>query len=447
MKSFDILFIGSGQGAWNAALPLSKAGKKVAIIERDKILGVCTNYGCNPKIILDGPIKLMEDAELLQTAGLSSEFKLDWGKLMEHKNNILTPLPDMMEANLKKSGVDIIRGEAKFVDSRTVEVNGEQYTSETFVIAAGQRPIPLGIPGEELAITSNEFLYLTELPKQIVLIGAGYVSMEIASIARTAGSDVHIIQATDSILSGFYQDYSNKLIEKVKQDGVQFHFNEKVSSIEQQGNQLQITTENGLTLSTELVINATGRKPNTDLLNLEAAGVEYNKKGVIVNEFLQTSQPHIYATGDVLDKTQPRLTPTAVFEAKYLANYLLGVSTDAIAYPPIATIAFTTPRIAQVGISVEDAKQSSEYSIVPIELGKQWDFAGRGETEAHLTLIYNSEKKLVGAAAYTQEALEVINSLTPVITLGLTAADAAKLIYAFPSFETMIPNYLQQAQQ
>ncbi len=444
MTAFDILFIGSGQGAWNAALPLSMSGKKVAIIERDKILGVCTNYGCNPKIILDGPIKLMEDAELLEAAGLQSEFKLDWGKLMAHKNKILDELPKTMEANLKKADVEIIRGEARFTDAHTVEVDGTSYTAETIVIAAGQRPAELHIPGEELLKTSNEFLYLPELPEEIVLIGAGYVAMELASIAARAGSRVHIVQVSDRVLNGFHQPYARQLTEKMKQDGIQFHFNEKVTAVQQAGAELQLQTESGLTLNAGLIVNATGRIPNVEPLQLEAAGVTYNKKGIEVNEYLQTSQSHIYATGDIIDKTQPRLTPTAVFEAKYVAGKLLGKTNEPIQYPPIATIAFTAPRIAQVGVTAEEAeKHSDQYSVKPIELGKQWDFAGRGETSAHLTLIYDKDNKLVGATGYSQEALEIINSLTPFITLGLTAADAEKLVYAFPSFETMIPRYFQ----
>ncbi len=444
MTAFDILFIGSGQGAWNAALPLSMSGKKVAIIERDKILGVCTNYGCNPKIILDGPIKLMEDAELLETAGLQSEFKLDWGKLMEHKNKILGELPKTMEANLKKAGIEIIRGEARFTDEHTVEVAGTSYTAETIVIATGQRPAELNIPGEELLITSNEFLYLPELPEDIVLIGAGYVAMELASIASRAGSRVHIVQVSDRVLNGFHQPYARQLTEKMKQDGIQFHFNEKVTAVQQAGSGLELQTESGLKLQAGLIVNATGRIPNVEPLQLEAAGVTYNKRGIEVNEYLQTSTSHIYATGDILDKKQPRLTPTAVFEAKYLAGKLLGKVNEPIQYPPIATIAFTAPRIAQVGITVEEAEaHGDQYKVQPMELGKQWDFAGRGEANAHLTLIHDADNKLVGATAYSQEALEIINSLTPFITLGLTAEDAAKIVYAFPSFETMIPRYFQ----
>ncbi|WP_322906021.1 NAD(P)/FAD-dependent oxidoreductase [Paenibacillus campi] len=444
MTTFDILFIGSGQGAWNAALPLSMSGKKVGMIERDKILGVCTNYGCNPKIILDGPIKLMEDAELLQAAGLHSEFKLDWGKLMAHKNKILDELPKTMEQNLKKAGVDIIRGEAHFTDAHTVEVDGTAYTADTIVIAAGQRPAELNIPGAELVKTSNEFLYLPQLPQEIILIGAGYVAMEIASIAARAGSRVHIVQVSDRVLNGFHQPYARQLVEKMQQDGIQFHFNEKVTTVLQIGSELQLQTESGLSLHADLIVNATGRIPNVEPLQLEAAGVNYTTRGIEVNEYLQTSQPHIYATGDILDKTAPRLTPTAVFEAKYVAGKLLGQIEEPIQYPPIATIAFTAPRIAQVGVTAEQAEQhSDEYTVKPIELGKQWDFAGRGEMNAHLTLIHDQQNKLVGATCYSQEALEIVNSLTPFITLGLTAADAAKLVYAFPSFETMIPRYVQ----
>lgn len=445
MKNVDVLFIGSGQGAWNAAMPLSQNGKKVIIIERNKIAGVCTNYGCNPKIILDGPVKVMEDAQAFDGIGMKSEMKINWPELMAHKNKILDALPVMLEENFEKAGIEVIKGEASFVNEKTVTVNGEEYTADQIVIASGQRPTPLDIPGSEYLKTSDDFLYLPDLPDQIVFVGAGYVSMELASIAVKVGATVHVIQSSEHILNEFYQPYAQKLIKKMEKDGVQFHFNEKLSKIEQQGDQLQITTENGLTLTTKLVINATGRVPNVENLNLEAAGVEYNKKGIVVNEYLQTTQQGIYASGDVLDKKQPRLTPTAVFEAKYLAVSFLNGQAQPIEYPPIATIAFTVPRITQIGVTIDEAEKSSELTVTPIDLGKQWDFAGRNETEAHLTLVYDQEQKLVGAAAYSQEALEIINSLTPIITLGLTAKDVDKLIYAFPSFETMIPRYMHEA--
>lgn len=443
MKSFDVLFIGSGQAAWNAALPLSALGKKVGMIERDKIAGVCTNYGCDPKIILDGPVKTLEDAEKYTGLGLESQISVNWPDLMQHKNRIIDPLPELLGHALQQAGVEIIQGEARFEDAHTVAVGDELYTAERIVIATGQRPAPLRIPGQEFLKTSNDFLYMPEMPKRIVFIGAGYVAMELASIALKAGAEVQVIQAVDQILTGFYQPYAQKLQAKMEREGAKFAFNEMVALVEQGDGELTVTTKNGLRFTADMVINATGRIPNVEALNLEAAGVEYNPKGIVVNDYLQTSQPHIYANGDVLDKTAPRLTPTAMFEAKYLVRTFLGIETAPISYPPIATIAFTLPRIAQVGVTVEEAKASEAYTIREIDLGQQWDFVGRNDTEAHLILIYDQTYKLVGAAAYSQEALEIINSLLPIITLGLTAAEADKLIYAFPSFETMIPVFLQ----
>ncbi|OWR31169.1 hypothetical protein CDO73_08515 [Saccharibacillus sp. O23] len=444
MTSFDVLFIGSGQAAWNAALPLTAAGKKVALVERRKIAGVCTTYGCNPKIILDGPIKVMEDAQRYRGIGMDSRFELDWSKLMEHKNSILDPLPDFLGKRLEDAGVTILRGDATFEDAHTIVVNGERYGAEKFVIAAGQRPMLPDIPGAELLKTSDDFLHLPELPKRIVLIGAGYVAMEIASIASKAGSRVDVVQSSDRALSEFHQPYVDKLVDKMREDCVNFNFEDRALRVEERGGEFAVTTEKGLSLSADLVINATGRIPNTDGLGLEAAGVEYTEKGVVVDEYLRTSQPHIYASGDVIDKKQPRLTPTSVFEAKYLGGLLSGASDAPIDYPPIATIAFTLPRIAQIGVTPTEAEGSDAYTVKPVELGKQWDFAGRGDTDAHMTLVYDSEDRIVGAAVYSREALDVINALTPVITLKLTAEQADRLVYAFPSFESTIPGLLHQ---
>ncbi|NGZ78034.1 dihydrolipoyl dehydrogenase family protein [Saccharibacillus alkalitolerans] len=446
MSTFDVLFIGSGQAAWNAALPLAAAGQKVAIAERHKIAGVCTNYGCDPKIVLDGPVKVMEDAQLYAGKGLSSQFALNWSELMAHKNSIIDPLPGMLEQMLEKAGVTVLHGEARFADPHTVEIDGQPYSAEKIVIASGQRPAMPDIPGKELMKTSDDFLYLPELPKRIAFIGAGYVSMELASIASKAGREVTVVQTSDRVLNGFHPPYADKLAEKMKSDGVSFRFGDRAASVEQGEGELLLTTEKGRKIPVDLVVNATGRIPNTDSLGLEAAGVEHTRKGIVVDEYLRTSQPHIYASGDVLDKKQPRLTPTAVFEAKYLAASLTGAVDRPIQYPPIATIAFTVPRIAQIGVTPEEAEQSGGYAVKPVKLGEQWDFVGRGDTEAHLTLVFDNEGRLAGAAAYSMEALEIINALTPFIALKLKAEQADQLIYAFPSFESTIAGLLRQAQ-
>ncbi|MFV0561072.1 MAG: dihydrolipoyl dehydrogenase family protein [Enterococcus sp.] len=445
MKDFDILFIGSGQAAWNAALPLAMSGKKVGIVEENKVAGVCTNFGCDAKGVLDGPIKALEILKQYEEVSLTKvETKIDWEKLMQHKHSIIDPLSGQLQGMLEKVGVQFIFGHGEFIDGQTVQVGTQTYTADKFVVATGQRPARLNIPGKEYLKNSTDFLDLPHLPERMTFIGAGYVSMELASIAVAAGSKVTIIEFAPTSLNGFDSEFADKLVKKMEADGVEFFFNQGVSSVEKQSDEsLMIKTDKGTEVLSDYVVDATGRIPNVEHVGLDKAGVAYDKSGIFVNDHLETAQKNIFASGDVISKTVPKLTPTAAFEARYLTKLFVGQTQEAIEYPLIATAAFTMPRIAQVGITTQEAKADSEkYKVKTIDLSQNWDYKGMNEKNAEMKLIFDKDGVVVGATNYSNEAPEVINSLTSIIQNKLTLSDMEKILYVFPTLDYNLPFYL-----
>ncbi|KRM96035.1 hypothetical protein FC19_GL001101 [Liquorilactobacillus aquaticus DSM 21051] len=443
-KKYDIIFIGSGHANWHAAVALRQAGKTVAIIEEDTIAGTCTNYGCNAKILLDGPADVLHQVKAYKGVGITGEVKIDWAELMAYKQKTITPIHHEMEGIFNTLGIDVINGHGKFTDEHVVEVNNKEYYAENIIIGTGQRPALLNIPGKEYLHNSRDFLDLPALPKHITFIGAGIVSLEFAALARQAGAEVTVIEFADSALRGFYDKYTKRVVDSMKAQGIKFYFNEAVSEVVQTSNGLEVTTKADLKVATSYVIDATGRIPNVEKLGLENAGVAYNRRGIEVNDHLQTTQTNIFATGDVIDKMIPRLTPTATFESNYIAKLLSGKTKAALVYPPIASVVFTLPRIAQVGVTIQDAqKEPDKYTIKTITHGQRLLFQTKNEEQAEVTAVFDADKYLVGTAVYGDEAPELVNFLTMIIAHKMTIADLEKAVFAFPSQTIGILNFLE----
>ena len=439
---YDVIFIGSGHAAWHGAQELARAGKRVALIEQEKVSGTCTNFGCNAKILLDGPAELLHHLHNYHGIGMNDAVNIVWPELMAYKHQVIDPMDEAMAQILAVDGIDIIFGHASFVDAHTITVNDDTYTADNFVLAMGQRPAKLPVTGTELTHDSKDFLDLPEMPKSMIMIGAGFIGMEFASIAQAAGSDVTIVEYADRALANFDADYTNRVVELMTAKGIKFAFNNAVEQISQDGDVFSVKTAQGNTFQADMVFDTTGRVPNTDDMNLASIGVETNRGGVIVNDHMQTTVAHIYASGDVVAKTTPRLTPTATFESLYIADVLLGQTTAAIAYPAVPSVTFTLPRMAQVGVSTAEAADSDEYNVYDINFAQLGMFASHHDTEAKVKIVLNQQKQLVGAALIGDAAPELVNTLVPIINHKYTKADLNKTIYAFPTPSAMLPMLL-----
>ncbi|WEE34597.1 dihydrolipoyl dehydrogenase family protein [Lactiplantibacillus paraplantarum] len=433
MADYDTIFIGSGHATWHAAVTLAQAQQNVAIIEEDTIAGTCTNFGCDAKILLDGPFELTEQLKQYQGIGVNTSPTIDWAQLMAYKQQIIQPLAMQMTAIFKQLGITIITGHGELTDTHTVQVDTTKYTADNIVIGTGQRPAKLAIPGADLMHDSRDFLDLPTMPKRLTLIGAGIISLEFANMAVLLGSEVHIIEFADRALPAFYSKHVEKIMAHLQAAGVHFHFGEALSRVTQTATGLLATTKSGLSIVSDDIIAATGRIPNIEHLGLTTVGIETDRHGIIVDDHLRTTVSNIYASGDVISKRLPKLTPTATFESNYIAAQLLG-NTAAIDYPVIPSVVFTLPRIAQVGISVETAKSDTEhFHVQELPYGKLLAFQYQNEVDADLQLVFDRANYLVGAAIYGNGAPDLINLLTLLITDHVSANELSHKIFAFPS--------------
>ena len=443
MKQYDVVFIGSGHAAWHAALTLKHAGKDVAIIEKDTIAGTCTNYGCNAKILLEGPYEVLEESAQYNGIIQSQDLHVNWENLMDYKKQVINPMNGMLKGMFEQQGIDVYMGAGVIKDEHTVTVNDEELQTENIVIATGQHSNKLDIEGKELTHDSRDFLSMDELPKRMTFIGVGIISVEFASIMIKSGVEVTMIHHSDKPLKGFNQTHVTQLIKKLEDEGVHFNFNEETQKVETAGDGYKVTTESGLTIETDYVLDATGRNPNVEGIGLEQIGIEYSKKGISVDDHLRTNVSNIYASGDVLDKAIPKLTPTATFESNYIAAHILGMTQDEIQYPAIPSVLYSLPRLSQIGVSVQEAEQSERYTVKHIPFGKQMVFEYKNETDAEMYVVLDEEKRLVGADIYGVDAADLVNLLVFIINQRMTAQDLNQLIFAFPGASSGVIDMLK----
>ena len=354
---------------------------------------------------------------------------------MQYKKSYIGSMPAALDGLFGKFGFDVIRGAATFVDAHTIEVSGKQYQADYFVIGTGQTYVPLEIPGKENFKDSRDFLSLDNIPDHVTFVGAGIIGMEFASICLSLGKKVDIVDLADRALAQYPTKYVDFIVEKMKAQGANFLFGRHVESLEKKGEgKYLLKTKEGDCIESDYVLVAVGRKANAEGLNLEGLGIEYSAKGIKVDDHLRTSVKNIYASGDVVDKDVPKLTPTAEFESNYIALDILlpGFLKKKISYPVIPNLVFTLPRIGQVGVNVDEAKKLG-YRVEEVEFGKTMAWMNKNDFSEHLTFVFNKKNELVGAAILSDEAGEYLDLLTIIINQRLTARDLSKMIFSFPT--------------
>ncbi|MEJ6399846.1 dihydrolipoyl dehydrogenase family protein [Nicoliella lavandulae] len=431
---YDVLYLGAGHGTFDGAIPLAAAGKKVAVVEAEAIGGTCPNWGCNAKIALDAPVELTREQERIKDQLNGEQLSINWTANMSRKHSIIDVLPGAIEGFMKDAGIDVIKVYGKFADAHTVEVDGEKKTADKIVIATGLTPNKLDVPGTELAFNSKDFLALTHLPKNIAIVGGGYIALEFATIANAAGANVTVLLHSDVALRKFYQPFVNKVLVDLQRRGVHFIKNSNVSGFKKTDDGYAVEYGDNQTLASDWILDATGRVPNVNGMNLDEIGVKYDEhRGIAVNDHLQTSVDNIYASGDVIDSDQPKLTPTAIFESSYLTSLFTGQTTDAIDFPVVATNVFTSPRIAEVGVPVAEAENNDDYKVVKTDLSGDWYYQVDNDTNSARALVYNKAGQLVGASEVSSHAVDSINTLIPAIEFKYTKEQLGRIIQIFPS--------------
>ena len=421
---YDLITIGAGSGGVRASRLAGGYGAKVAVCEEDRVGGTCVLRGCIPKKLLIYGAHYADYMEDAVNYGWTIEgASHDWTKLIANKNTELDRLNGIYLRILRDNNVDLKEGRGVLVDDHTVEIAGERLTAENILIAVGGRPTMPDIPGIEQVITSNEALELPKLPKRVVIVGGGYIAIEFAGIFSSFGVEVTEIIRADNILRGFDIDMRTSLFEEMEKRGIKILAETVVESIEKQGDTFSLRLGNDEILETDCVMYATGRRANTEGLGLEAAGVElYDNGSIIVDELNRTSQSHIYAVGDVTDRIQ--LTPVAIQEGHALADMLFNQDTRTTDYTNVPSAVFSTPPIATVGLTEEQAR--AEFGEVDIYDSNfkplVHTLTGRDERSVMKLIVEPKSDKVIGCHMMGIDAPEIIQGVAIAMKCGATKA-------------------------
>lgn len=423
----DIIIIGSGPGGYRAAGYALQQGKQVVIIEKAEAGGTCLNSGCIPTKCL------AHDAE----ANAS-----DFPAAAERKRNVMNQLRQGIEQLLSAPGITLVRGEATFKDARTVTVDGIDYEADDIIIATGsssKMPPVEGIDNPRV-ITSTEALNFQTLPAEIVIIGAGVIGMEFASILSRFGAKISVIEYLKECLPVIDKDIAKRVRKQIeKLQGVTFYMDSAVKAIND-NEVVFVSNKNGKETRLECpgcpVLIATGRKPNIEGLNLEAAGVEYSPKGITVNDNMLTSVPHIYAIGDVTGRQM--LAHAATFMGFRAVNAIVGKA-DKIRFDIMPSAIFTYPEAAAVGLTEDQCKQQGiECRALKGYYRANGKALAIDEPEGMVKLVAGADGRILGCTSYGAHSADIVQEVTAYMNCNATVADIAYSVHIHPTLSEIL---------
>lgn len=438
MKTYDLIVIGTGTAAQVASAKARSAGWKVVVIDHRPFGGTCALRGCDPKKMLISGAEAIDAKNRMLGHGVAGRLQVEWRDLMAFKRSFTDPVPRRREEDFARRGIDAFHGRARFTGPNSVAVDNLDLSARHILIAAGARPVPLGIPGEDLIITSTQFLELDALPSRIVLVGGGYIAAEFSHIAARAGSRVTILQRGDRILPLFDPDLVGLLMDKFNELGIEVQTRSEVRRVEKDGPRFIVHASKGDKLQTivcDLVVHAAGRIPDLESLDLPAANVETDEGRLRLNEFLQSrSNPAVYAAGDSAGRG-PALTPVSSHDGKIAAGNMLGGNRYRPDYSGVPSTAFTIPPISAVGLSEKAARASGHKFRVNSAKVSDWYTARRLNESVYgfKTLVEDTTGRILGAHIVGPHAEEVINIFGLAIRHGITASALKATIFAYPT--------------
>lgn len=438
MESYDIVVIGTGEAGTTTAQRLTAKGKKVAIVDGRHYGGTCALRGCDPKKVLIAAARIVALSEQLQQRGIAAPAQISWPELMASKRNFTESVPANREKSFQKAGIATFHGHASFIDDHRLQVGESVLTAPHFIIATGAKPRKLGIPGEELLIDSSDFLELKALPKEIILVGGGYIAFEFAHLAARMGSKVTIIHRGTLPLEHFEPDMVKLLLKASEAAGITIWLQTEVQSLAREGEKYRVeASQNGKTLSltASLVVHAAGRTPDVEALGLDKAGIEFSEKGVTVNQYLQSvSNPSVYACGDAAN-SGPALTPVAVMEAHIVTSNLLNGNHKTTDYSVVPSNVFTIPALASVGLTEPEARERGFSVKVKQEETTGW-FSSKQINEpvsGFKVIVDSNTDKILGAHLLGHHADEVINLFALAMKHDISASDVRRMMFAYPT--------------
>ena len=435
---YQLLVIGGGSGGLAHAQRAAEYGIKAAAIEADRLGGTCVNVGCVPKKVMWYAANQTHQLHHAKDYGFDVEQKgFDWTTLKRNRDAYVKRLNGIYENNLDKRGVDYIDGRARFVDANTVEVGNRRITADNIVIATGGRPMVPDIPGAEYGITSDDFFELDEQPKRVLIAGSGYIAVELGGVFAALGSDVQIVVRKDGIVRSFDRMLGEELMQAMRQSGVSIDTGVIPASVDKTDEGLVVTAEDGRTFGpVDCVLWAIGRSPNTEGLNLDAAGVETDDNGFIpVDKYQMTNVPHIAALGDVTGAIA--LTPVAIAAGRRLADRLYnGMQGRHLEYHTIATVIFSHPPMGTVGLTETEArvKYKDDVKVYQSSFIGMYYALGQDKQRTVMKLVTaGPEERIVGCHIIGDGADEMMQGFAVAIRMGATKEDFDNTVAIHPT--------------
>jgi glutathione reductase (NADPH) len=418
---FDLFTIGAGSGGVAGSRRAGSYGAKVAICEDSRVGGTCVMRGCVPKKLLVYGVQFAD--AFADAAGYGWQVAPpvhDWGAMIAAKNRELDRLEGIYRKLLADTKVKLIEGRGRLVDPHTVEVGGHRYTAERIMIACGAHPVMPAIPGIEHAISSNEALELKSLPRRALIVGGGYIAVEFAGIFATAGAEVTIAIRGEGLLRGFDDDVRVSLAQELRTRGLTIRTRSEIARIEKRGGSFLAHTVAGDEISADVVLYATGRRPNTRALGLEELGIELNQVGAVtVDEWQKTALPHIYAVGDVTDRLN--LTPVAIAEGRAIAETLFNNNPMKVDHRNVATAVFSQPPVGAVGLTEHEAREHHRIDVYRARFRPmKHTLSGREERTMMKLVVDRESDRVLGCHMVGADAPEITQGLAIALKCGAT---------------------------
>ncbi|MDG2421287.1 MAG: glutathione-disulfide reductase [Gammaproteobacteria bacterium] len=431
---YDLFVIGGGSGGIRASRIASSMGARVAIAESRYLGGTCVNVGCIPKKLLSYAAHYSDDFEDARGYGWNiTDLNMSWQTLLENKNQEISRLNNIYKRICDSNNVSVLTGTAYITGPNSVLINDEQITAKYLLIATGGWPWVPEYEGSENVITSNEVFSLETLPKRLLVVGGGYIAVEFASIFSRLGCETTLSYRGGALLNGFDHEIRQFVTNEIGKE-LTISLNSNISKIVSNNNELRVIFKSGAELDVDLVVSATGRKPLTLGLGLENVGVEQSENGAVkVNSSFQTSEPSIYAIGDVIDRVA--LTPVALAEGQIVARHLFDGDTVRMGYENIPTAVFCHPNVATVGLTEQQAMLEGLNIRVFTSSFKELrhTLTGRDQLTMIKIIVDSETDKVIGLHMVGSDAGELVQGFTVAMNAGATKADFDRTLGIHPT--------------
>ena len=429
MLEYDVIILGAGPGGYETALEAKNRGLTTLLIEKNKLGGTCLNCGCIPTKSFNAVASLIERINNAKEFGLNASFSLDYEKALQYKNDVVSSLSKGIEFLLNKAGVDVVYGYGCLVKKNVVKVNDIEYYGKNIIIATGSSNLDGIIKGDEKALNSTDILDLDQLPESLAIIGGGVIGVEIATIYSLFGVNVTIFEAMDTLIPQADKEISRRLRQYLNKLNVKINTNAKVLEIKDDS---LIYFSNNLEneVSFDKILLAIGRKPNINNIGLDEVGINYTKKGIIVNDCFETNVPNHYAIGDANGKIM--LAHYASFSGKVVLDKITGIN-PSIKEPVCPSAIFTIPEIAQVGLTEEELKsQNRTYTVKKTMYRSIGKALAMNEKEGFVKILIENDY-IVGCHIIGYDASTLIHEIMILMNLNVKASLLNEFIYAHPT--------------